>query len=145
MARWSPGLSWAPFSWGPGPGAGGLGGVMRAWHAIGALGRHAAPNVGPARCCPGRAGRGGGVCGWVGCELHSGREHQMRLCALACPGCGVVCVISFVSLLSLRASLWCSLGFCLLCLFVFMGVRWMPWHQGPMKDVVACDKPRGAG
>ena len=48
MARWSPGLSWAPFSWGPGPGAGGLGGVMRAWHAIGALGRHAAPNVGPA-------------------------------------------------------------------------------------------------
>ena len=39
------------------------------------------------------------VCGWVGCELHSGREHQMRLCALACPGCGVVCVISFVSLI----------------------------------------------
>ena len=30
-------------------------------------------------------------------------------------------------------------------LFVFMSVRWMPWHQGPMKDVVACDKPRGAG
>ena len=29
--------------------------------------------------------------------------------------------------------------------FVFLGVRWMPWHQGPMKDVVACDKPRGAG
>ena len=27
---------------------------------------------------------------------------------------------------------------------VFMGVRWMPWHQGPMKDVVDCDKPRGA-
>lgn len=125
--------------WGPG-------GVMRAWHAIGALGRHAAPNVGPARWCPGPfSGWGGGVCGWVGCELHSGREHQMRLCALACPGCGVVCVISFVSLLSLRASLLCSLGFCLLCLFVFMGVRWMPWHQGPMKDVVACDKPRGAG
>jgi len=21
----------------------------------------------------------------------------------------------------------------------------MPWHQGPMKDVVACDIPRGAG
>ena len=60
MARWSPGLSWAPFSWGPGPGAGGLGGVMRAWHAIGALGRHAAPNVGPARCCPGP------FSGWVG-------------------------------------------------------------------------------
>ena len=39
------------------------------------------------------------VCGWVGCELHSGREHQMRPCGLACPGCGVVCVISFVSLI----------------------------------------------
>ena len=20
-------------------------------------------------------------------------------------------------------------------------VRWMPWHQEPMKDVVSCDKP----
>src|SRR5689334_18593471 len=25
------------------------------------------------------------------------------------------------------------------------GARWMPWHQEPMKDVGACDKPRGAG
>ena len=32
---------WLVGGWGPG-------GVMRAWHAIGALGRHAAPNVGPA-------------------------------------------------------------------------------------------------
>ena len=23
-------------------------------------------------------------------------------------------------------------------------VRWMPWHQEPMKDVTSCDKPRGA-
>ena len=30
-------------------------------------------------------------------------------------------------------------------LFVFMSVRWMPWHRGPMKDAVACDIPRGAG
>lgn len=21
----------------------------------------------------------------------------------------------------------------------------MPWHQGPMKDAVICDKPRGVG
>ena len=90
---------WLVGGWGPG-------GVMRAWHAIGALGRHAAPNVGPAPywlplCSPLFFwGVGAGlVCGWVGCELHSGREHQMRLCALACPGCGVVCVISFVSLI----------------------------------------------
>ena len=38
-------------------------------------------------------------------------------------------------------------GFCWLVLFlllVFKSVRWMPWYQGPMKDVVDCDKPRGA-
>ena len=28
---------------------------------------------------------------------------------------------------------------------VFKSIRWMPWHQEPKKDVVACDKPRGAG
>lgn len=44
----------------------------------------------------------------------------------------------------LAALLCCGVvGACVL--FVFMSVRWMPWHQGPMKDVVACDKPRGAG
>jgi len=31
------------------------------------------------------------------------------------------------------------------CGQVFKSIRWMPWHQEPMKDVVACDKPRGAG
>src|SRR5689334_18035095 len=25
---------------------------------------------------------------------------------------------------------------------VSKGARWMPWHQEPMKDVGACDKPR---
>ena len=24
-------------------------------------------------------------------------------------------------------------------------IRWMPWQQEAMKDVVACDKPRGVG
>src|SRR5678815_2984840 len=24
------------------------------------------------------------------------------------------------------------------------GIRWMPWRQEVMKDVVSCDKPRGA-
>ena len=28
---------------------------------------------------------------------------------------------------------------------VTKGARWMPWHQEAMKDVGACDKPRGAG
>ena len=59
-----------------------------------------------------------GGCGWVGCELYSGREHLT---------------------VSLRQV------FCRVLLFVFLSVRWMPWHQGPMKDVVACDIPRGAG
>ncbi len=31
------------------------------------------------------------------------------------------------------------------CGQVFKGARWMPWHQEPMKDVGACDKPRGVG
>ena len=31
------------------------------------------------------------------------------------------------------------------CGQVSKGARWMPWHQEPMKDVGACDKPRGAG
>ena len=32
-----------------------------------------------------------------------------------------------------------------LCDQVTKGARWMPWHQEPMKDVEACDKPREAG
>ena len=31
-----------------------------------------------------------------------------------------------------------------ICGQVFKGARWMPWHQEAMKDVVSCDKPRGA-
>ena len=37
----------------------------------------------------------------------------------------------------------------LLCLCVWRqamkGIWWMPWHQEPMKDVGACDKPWGVG
>ena len=25
------------------------------------------------------------------------------------------------------------------------GIWWMPWYYEPMKDVTACEKPRGAG
>ena len=31
------------------------------------------------------------------------------------------------------------------CCLVIMGIRWMPWHQELMKDVAACDMPRGVG
>ena len=64
-----------------------------------------------------------GGCGWVGCELYSGREH--------------------LTVRFLRQNVSCFVRVSLL--FVFLSVRWMPWHQGPMKDVVACDIPRGAG
>ena len=67
-------------------------------------------------------GGGGGGCGRVGCELYSGREHL---------------TVRFLR------QMFCFVRVSLL--FVFLSVRWMPWHQGPMKDVVACDIPRGAG
>ena len=55
------------------------------------------------------------LCGGVVCDLYSGCEHLYFLL--------------------------CFLWFCL----VFVGIRWMPWHQELMKDVVACDMPRGVG
>ena len=87
----------------------------------------------------------GGCCGgWVGCDLYSGREYLCSLC-----GAGRAPPSSSLILDVLWLGLWgCGLWFACLWLglcFVFLGVRWMPWHQGPMKDVVACDKPRGAG
>ena len=61
-----------------------------------------------------------GGCGvW---ESYSGCEHLVVrvVCAMSWGGaaCGVGCV---------------------------QGVRWMPGHQGPKKDVAVCDKPRGVG
>lgn len=71
--------------------------------------------VGCPRFCP--AGWWGEGVWWVVCELYSGCLH---LCFLWC----------FVFLC------WC---------LVFLGVRWMPGHQELMKDVAACDMPRGVG
>jgi hypothetical protein len=67
-----------------------------------------------------------------------------------------------VQLLSVRTRVLVTLGWLVLCyrpcvenftvdasIFVVQqatkGNRWMPRHQEPMKDVVTCDKPRGAG
>ena len=131
MAGWCSGVLpvWWVLGWGwlPGGGIGdapaaawfGGGGcpcVVWGWHAVGVLGQCALvawPVWGSWLL-----GVVGG-CGWVGCELYSGREHLT---------------------VSLR-QVFCRV----LLLFVFLSVRWMPWHQGPMKDVVACDIPRGAG
>lgn len=39
----------------------------------------------------------------------------------------------------------CEHLFCLWFCLVVVGIRWMPWYQELMKDVVACDMPRGVG
>ncbi len=47
-----------------------------------------------------------------------------------------------VSVFSLRF-LCCPRALCVWGCEVFKGVRWMPWHREPMKDVGICDKPGG--
>ena len=44
----------------------------------------------------------------------------------------------------LRTAQWTRASL-IFCGQVFKSKRWMPWHQEPKKDVVACDKPRGVG
>ena len=63
---------------------------------------------------------------------------------LACVGGLVVICIVDASIFVLCVVIVVVFVWVVLCV-CFLGVRWMPWHQGPMKDVVACDKPRGAG
>lgn len=53
--------------------------------------------------------------------------------------------------LTKRSGVWCWLRIAqwmraslLLCGQVAEGVRWMPWHQEPMKDVGGRDRPGGA-
>lgn len=47
------------------------------------------------------------------------------------------------------ASIFVAFLFCVFVLIVvwqaMKGAWWMPWHQEPMKDVGACDKPWGVG
>ena len=84
---------------------------------------------------------------WVVCDLYSGCEH---LCCLRAPP------FFFVSSCVRRgacggrvargaAVLWWWSWACFLLCVVLWGIRWMPWHQELMKDVAACDMPRGVG
>ena len=102
------------------------------------------------------------VGGWLGTLSGSGAVRPWALPGLVClcggsgsgvGGLVVNCIVDAsifvlcdvrVLLCLLRPWSW-GCGGRVFCLFVFMSVRWMPWHQGPMKDVVACDIPRGAG
>ena len=107
----------------------------------------------------------GGGCGcvfWVGhkklyeqthCRVHV--QHRVSVycpgwvvvaCAAGLRGCllGVGCVWWVVCDLYSGCEHICSVLFFVFCL-VLLGIRWMPWHQELMKDVAACDMPRGAG
>ena len=83
---------------------------------------------------------------WVVCDLYSGCEHLCCLRAspllvLSCVrrgACGGACGPRG------RPLWWWSWACFLLCV-VLWGIRWMPWHQELMKDVAACDMPRGVG
>ena len=46
---------------------------------------------------------------------------------------------------TLRTAQWTRASHRICICQVSKGARWMPWHQEPMKDVGACDKPRGVG
>ena len=82
---------------------------------------------------------------WVVCDLYSGCEHLCCLRAspllvLSCVrrgACGGAC--------GPRARPVAGVWACFLLCVVLWGIRWMPWHQELMKDVAACDMPRGVG
>ena len=106
----------------------------------------------------------GGGCGcvfWVGhkklyerahCRVHV--QHRVSVRRLVGGGClrsqpegfscGCGCVWWVVCDLYSGCEHICSVLFFVFCL-VLLGIRWMPWHQELMKDVAACDMPRGAG
>ncbi len=103
---------------------------------------------------------GVGACFWVGHKkfhqmstLSGSRstpcERPPRVVVVACmPGLRVSwvsgCVWWVVCDLYSGCEHICSVLFFVFCL-VLLGIRWMPWHQELMKDVAACDMPRGAG
>ena len=85
------------------------------------------------------------------CRVHV--QHRVSVCHLlvvvACAAgqrafVGVGCVWWVVCDLYSGCEHICSVLFFVFCL-VLLGIRWMPWHQELMKDVAACDMPRGAG
>ena len=83
---------------------------------------------------------------WVVCDLYSGCEH---LCCLrASPFFVLSCACAWGvggRVARGAAVLWWWSWACFLLCVVLWGIRWMPWHQELMKDVAACDMPRGVG
>ena len=75
-------------------------------------------------CAPGRFGRG-----------------QVRGCTAR--HAGVSTAPDLGPARTLRTAQWTRASS--FCVQVTKGTRWMSWHQKPMKDVGACEKPWGAG
>ena len=79
---------------------------------------------------------------WRPLPVGGGCPHNQP--ASECCFVGVGCVWWVVCDLYSGCEHICSVLFFVFCL-VLLGIRWMPWHQELMKDVAACDMPRGAG
>ena len=108
------------------------------------------------------------VGGGCGCVVGLGIKRFLRACTLSgsrstpcerplpvwwwlpaqpagdCCVVGVGCVWWVVCVVYSGCERFCFVLFFVFCL-VLLGIRWMPWHQELMKDVAACDMPRGAG
>ena len=86
------------------------------------------------------------------CRVHVQHRVSVRhlcvvvACAASLKGLtlGVGCVWWVVCVVYSGCERFCFVLFFVFCL-VLLGIRWMPWHQELMKDVAACDMPRGAG
>ena len=110
--------------------------------------------------CPGSGVVGvGALWGWAlsvfgeqtHCRVHVQHRVGVRHCCGGCPHsllavlcCWCGCVWWVVCDLYSGCEHICSVLFFVFCL-VLLGIRWMPWHQELMKDVAACDMPRGVG
>ena len=83
---------------------------------------------------------------WVVCDLYSGCEHLccLRASPLLVSSCACAWGVWGACGPRGRPLWWWSWACFLLCV-VLWGIRWMPWHQELMKDVAACDMPRGVG
>ena len=93
---------------------------------------------------------------WRACTLSGSRstpcERLLPCCwvVVACAASqwlcvvGVGCVWWVVCVVYSGCERFCFVLFFVFCL-VLLGIRWMPWHQELMKDVAACDMPRGVG
>ena len=100
--------------------------------------------VGLARCWVLREQPRGGCC--LGRDLRFGRTAGLLVCSLWGGWTWLVGAgWSKVAGGCLRTAQWTRASLNDLCGQVFKCTGWMPWHQEPKKDVVACDKPRGVG